>query len=121
MTSVQRAAPPLLTLLETHPAPRRLYCNSPQNPACSESEVQALAAATEGWTGSDLACCCREAAMAPLRELAAAGGLLRPPSPQGGRAMAVAGRKQLQCRQALQWATVRPVAFLDFVAAVEFV
>jgi SpoVK/Ycf46/Vps4 family AAA+-type ATPase len=35
-------------------------------------EVDAIAAATEGFSGSDMACLCRHAAMAPVRELLAA-------------------------------------------------
>lgn len=37
--------------------------------------------ATEGFTGSDLAVACREAAMAPVRELLASEGLHSPANP----------------------------------------
>ena len=62
--------------------------------------MQHLVELTAGMTGSDLAVVCRDAAMAPLRELLAA--------LQGGQ-LAVG---DLAC------AAVRPVSFCDFVAAV---
>ena len=74
-------------------------------PACpapgSADDVAGLAAETEGCTGSDLAVVCREAVMAPLRELVrGAGG--------GGVAAALAAAA----------GGLRPVAAADFVAAV---
>jgi SpoVK/Ycf46/Vps4 family AAA+-type ATPase len=63
----------------------------------SEDEVQQLAAATQGCTGSDLSVLCRDAAMAPLRELMASGALQQ---------------------RGLADASVRPVTYADFTAAV---
>lgn len=75
----------------------RLNCSpSLHNPSCSAEELAALVAATEGCTGSDLSVMCREAAMAPLRELMRAGALAG-----GGKAV-----------------SVRPVTAADFGAAV---
>lgn len=68
---------------------------------CSEAEVEQLVAATEGFTGSDLAVLCREAAMAPLRELVAAGALHGLEGP-GGAAVP----------------PIRPVSYTDFAGAV---
>ncbi|PSC75328.1 putative phytol kinase chloroplastic [Micractinium conductrix] len=79
----------------------------------SSNEVAELAAATEGLTGSDLAAVCRDAAMAPVRELlrgAATGGL------QNAMAAAAAGAAAGQ--QGLM-AALRPVTAADFAAAVE--
>ncbi|KAI7838586.1 hypothetical protein COHA_007657 [Chlorella ohadii] len=42
----------------------------------SDAELERLAALTEGCTGSDLSVLCRDAAMAPLRELVQSGGLV---------------------------------------------
>jgi SpoVK/Ycf46/Vps4 family AAA+-type ATPase len=42
------------------------------NSQLSRPEIESLAAATEGFSGSDMACLCRHAAMAPVRELLAA-------------------------------------------------
>ncbi len=70
-------------------------------PSCSEAEVEQLVAATEGYTGSDLAVLCREAAMAPLRELVAADAL------DGVKALS----------RGLMPA-IRPVSYADFAGAV---
>lgn len=63
----------------------------------SEDEAALLAAVTDGCTGSDLSALCREAAMAPLREIMQSGALAR----------------------GLTDVTVRPVSFDDFAAAAE--
>ena len=65
---------------------------------CSEDEVQQLAEATQGCTGSDLSVLCRDAAMAPLRELMASGALQQ---------------------RGLDDVSVRPVTYADFAAAVQ--
>jgi SpoVK/Ycf46/Vps4 family AAA+-type ATPase len=65
---------------------------------CSEDEVQQLAEATQGCTGSDLSVLCRDAAMAPLRELMASGALQQ---------------------RGLADVSVRPVTYADFAAAVQ--
>jgi SpoVK/Ycf46/Vps4 family AAA+-type ATPase len=44
------------------------------NSHLSDSELETLTAATEGFSGSDMAAVCRQAAMAPLRELFQQGG-----------------------------------------------
>lgn len=67
----------------------------------SESEVAALAAASEGMSGSDLAAACRDAACAPVRELLAA----------------VQAGTLAMCDLAV--APVRPVACADFHFAVK--
>lgn len=56
--------------------------------ALAPEEVDAVAAATEGFSGSDMACLCRQAAMAPVRELLAAA--------RGGRARAGKRRRLTQ-------------------------
>jgi SpoVK/Ycf46/Vps4 family AAA+-type ATPase len=39
------------------------------NSALPEADLERVVAATEGFSGSDMACLCRDAAMAPVREL----------------------------------------------------
>lgn len=92
-------------------------------------EVERLAALTEGFSGSDMACLCRQAAMAPVRELfAATAGRRRrqrrsvdPAASSGGGgggagSGAGGGRRGGDAQQA-----VRKLVFADFEAALRTV
>lgn len=90
----------------------------------TSNQLDELALATEGWSGSDLESMTREAVMAPVRECLRAAAILKKREGKAVHQRSGADSSEVHgtAREALlnSFKNLRPVSFDDFLEAIKF-